>query len=269
MLRFDAGTLGNHEFNYGLDFLQAVLAGADFPLVCANIANGRLAATARRDEPMPSVKPCILVERKLIDGDSQSHDIRVGLIGFVPPQVMSWDRRWLEGNVAARDIVSAASNWVPEMREAGADIVMAWLHSDIDVDTSDGMENAALQLAGVTGIDVLLLGHRHLVFPGPGYDGPAGVDASAGTLQGKPAVMGGFWGSHLGLIDLLLEQDGRGWRVVSYATEARPIFERVERDRLPLVDGDPAVLASVQAEHDATLACVRRPVGNTDAPLHS
>ena len=30
--------------------------------------------------------------------------------------------------------------------------------------------------------------------------------------MGKPAVMGGFWGSHMGLIDLLLERDGNKWK---------------------------------------------------------
>jgi len=36
-----------------------------------------------------------------------------------------------------------------------------------------------------------------------------------GTIGGKPGVMGGFWGSHLGLIDLMLERDGNAWKVVS------------------------------------------------------
>ena len=40
-----------------------------------------------------------------------------------------------------------------------------------------------------------------------------GVDGAAGTLQGKPAVMPGFWGSHLGVIDLDLRLDGGMWRV--------------------------------------------------------
>ena len=40
--------------------------------------------------------------------------------------------------------------------------------------------------------------------------------------------MGGFWGSHMGLIDLLLESDGGKWKVVSATSEARPIYERVD-----------------------------------------
>jgi len=81
--------------------------------------------------------------------------------------------------------------------------------------------------------------------------------------------MGGFWGSHLGLIDLLLEREGNQWRVASFTTEARPIYERVERKRVPLVESQQAVLDSVQTDHEATLAYIRRSVGKTSAPLHS
>lgn len=41
--------------------------------------------------------------------------------------------------------------------------------------------------------------------------------------------MSGFWGSHLGLIDLLLERDGDQWRVIGSTSEARPIFRREEK----------------------------------------
>ena len=58
--------------------------------------------------------------------------IKVGLIGFVPPQIMLWDRGHLEGQFATRDIVEAATAWVPQLREEGADIVIALSHSGID-----------------------------------------------------------------------------------------------------------------------------------------
>lgn len=114
-----------------------------------------------------------------------------------------------------------------------------------------------------------MTGHHHLVFPGPKYADLPGIDAQAGTLFGKPAVMGGFWGSHLGLIDLLVENDGGQWRIVSHTSEARPIYERVERKNNPLVESQQDVLDSVKEDHENTLAYIRRPVGKTSAPLHS
>jgi len=267
-LGYDASTLGNHEFNYGLDFLFKSLDGANFPIVSANVTKGMLASNPRDDELF--LKPYVIVDKMIKDGNGEEHPIRVGMIGFVPPQIMNWDRRHLDGKANTRDIVAAAEAWVPEMKEAGADIIVALSHSGIDPnDRSDGMENASLHLAAVDGIDALLTGHHHLVFPGPKYADMPGIDAEKGTLFGKPAAMGGFWGSHLGIIDLMLERDGNAWKVAGFTTSAPSIYTREGRKRIPLVESKQDVLDSVQKEHDDTLAYVRRAVGKTAAPLHS
>ena len=267
-LGYDASTLGNHEFNYGLDFLMKSLAGADFPVVSANVVK-KVGAKPSDDETL--VKPYVLLDRMLTDGAGETHPIKVGIIGFVPPQIMSWDRRHLEGKVQARDILESARAWVPQMKEAGADIIIALSHSGIGAaKEEDMMENASVPLAAVEGIDAIMTGHSHLVFPSGSYADYPGVDVSEGTIHGKPATMGGFWGSHLGLIDLMLERDGSGWRIASHSAEARAISQRNEdRSVMPLVESDAEVLASVQQEHDETLAYVRRAVGKTDANLHS
>ncbi|MFN6952221.1 MAG: bifunctional 2',3'-cyclic-nucleotide 2'-phosphodiesterase/3'-nucleotidase [Albidovulum sp.] len=267
-LGYDASTLGNHEFNYGLDFLMKSVAGAKFPIVSANVVKA-MAAIPRGDETL--LKPYVILDREVTDGAGQKHPIRLGLIGFVPPQIMNWDRRHLEGKVWTRDIVAAARSWVPQMREEGCDLVVALSHSGIGAaGHAEGMENASTPLARVEGIDALMTGHSHLVFPSASFEGFAEVDVVAGTIAGKPAVMGGFWGSHMGLIDLLLERDGNRWRVVASTSEARPISQRNEdRSVTALVEDVPGVLASVRKEHDETLAYVRRAVGKTSAPLHS
>lgn len=81
--------------------------------------------------------------------------------------------------------------------------------------------------------------------------------------------MGGFWGSHMGLIDLMLERDGSKWKVVSATSEARPIFERLDNKNKPTVPDDKRIIAALERDHQATLAYVRRPVGETSAPLYS
>lgn len=268
VLGYDCGTLGNHEFNYGLDFMFKVLNGANFPVVCANLTKGSLAANARQDELF--LKPYVILDRKVKDGSGQEHSIRVGLIGFVPPQIMTWDAKHLEGKANARDIVKAAEAWVPQMREEGADIVVALSHSGIGQQAyAENLENASVPLAAIEGIDAIVTGHSHLDFPGPKFKEIAGVDNEKGLISGKPGVMGGFWGSHLGLIDLLIERDGGKWRVVSSTSEARPIYRREDKKVIAEVADKPEVLAATQKDHEATLAYVRTPVGKTSAPLYS
>lgn len=267
-LGYDAATLGNHEFNYGLDFLLKSLQGADFPVVSANVVK-EMASDARKDKTL--VKPYVLLDRDIVDGSGQKHPIKIGLIGFVPPQIMTWDRRHLEGNVEVRDIVDTARAYIPEMKEKGADLIIALNHSGIgSAKHTDGMENASVPLAELDGIDALVTGHSHLVFPSPAFDGLAAVDAKNGLVHGKPTVMGGFWGSHLGLIDLMIERSGNEWRVITSQVETRPISMRGnDRKISPLVESDETVLKSVASIHDETLQYVRRAVGKTATPLHS
>jgi len=267
-LGFDASTLGNHEFNYGISFLMKSVSGAAFPVVSANVVK-EMGATPTADTTL--LPPYVILDREIVDGDGTAQPIKIGLIGFVPPQIMNWDRKHLEGNVQARDIVATARSYVPQMKEQGADIIVALCHSGIgEANEIEGMENAAIPLAAVDGIDAILTGHSHLVFPSSRYDDWAGVDTAKGTIGGKPGVMGGFWGSHMGLLDLLLERDGSGWRVLSHTAEARPISRREEdRSITPLAEDYEPVLASVADVHEETLNYVRTAVGKTDAALHS
>jgi len=267
-LGYEASTLGNHEFNYGLEFLTNTLAGANFPVISANVVK-ELGATPTEDKTL--VKPYVILDKVVVDGAGQEHKVKIGLIGFVPPQIMTWDRKNLEGSVTTRDIVMAAKAWVPQMKEAGAEIIIALSHSGIgSAKWEEGMENASVPLAEVEGIDALMTGHSHLVFPGPDYAGWDGVDAENGTIHGKPAVMGGFWGSHLGVIDLMLEFEGGEVRIAGHASEVRPIYVRNEdRSITPTVASVPKVEDAARTEHEATLEYIRRPVGETSAPLYS
>lgn len=269
-LGYDAGTLGNHEFNYGLDFLDRALEGAKFPLVSANLVRGtELGEDATEDDTY--LTPYRIFEKELTDGSGAKHTIKIGVIGFLPPQILTWDSSHLSGKVVVRDIVETAEAYVPKMREEGAELIVALSHSGIvPGEHVPGAENASMQLAAVDGIDVVLTGHSHLVFPGPDYADVEGADIEAGTLNGKPAVMPGFWGSHMGLVDLLLEVDADGkWSIVSHTSEARPISERVDKKVVPTVESVPAVEEVVADAHKETLDYIRRPVGETSAPLYS
>ncbi|MEO0989800.1 MAG: 2',3'-cyclic-nucleotide 2'-phosphodiesterase, partial [Pseudomonadota bacterium] len=123
---YDAASIGNHEFNYGLPFLEASLAGASFPFLMANAAR-QLGANPLADQLLAT--PWVILDRTVTDGTGNAHALRIGLIGFVPPQIMVWDRERLEGKLEVREIVEAARAHVPALRAAGADIVVALAHS--------------------------------------------------------------------------------------------------------------------------------------------
>ena len=263
---YDAGTLGNHEFNYGVEFLAHVNAGAGFPVVCANVAT-ELGATPLQDKLL--TQPFVVLDRTVKDGAGADHALKIGIIGFVPPQIMQWDRAHLEGSHRARDILQAARAWIPELRKQ-ADVVIVLAHSGIDTAAeTEWMENAAWHLAGIDGVDALVLGHQHKLWPAKDFEG-AELDMASGRIRGVAAAMPGFWGSHLGVIDLMLEKSGTGWTVASGEGALRPISQRQEdRSIKALVEDFAPAIAATAAVHAETLDYVRAEVGKTDAALHS
>lgn len=292
-LGVDAATLGNHEFNYGLAFLERALEGATFPVVSANLV---VTPGATPLEDRTFVAPHVLLDRLVVDGAGAIHPIRIGVIGFAPPPLLHWEQHQHSHRLHARDIVEVAQIRVPELRRAGADIVIALAHTGIGApDHAPGMEHAAVPLAGVPGIDALLAGHSHQIFPGPDFAAHPEADLASGRIAGTPAVMAGFHGSHLGLIDLRLRRAGRGWRVVESRSEVRPVASEIAPAppcrphappvcrRAPASDGPAAlalaappiydsatrVEAAVAESHAETLREMRRPIGATPQALHS
>jgi len=270
LLGYDAANIGNHEFNYGLEFLLKSLSGANFPYVLANVFEADGDDDASNDKHY--FQPYVLLEREFVDTDGEAHALVIGVIGFTPPQIMQWDKGHLDGRVTVKGIVETAEMLVPQLREEGADLVVAIPHSGIAQSHPDGLkENATAELSRVPGIDAILFGHAHAVFPSESYAGFPGADLAKGTLNGVPSVMPGFWGSHLGVIDLTLSNnaDGGGWSVVDSRTEVPGIFRLEEREKIPLVESQADIVAAVQADHDATRAWVGQPVGTITAPINS
>jgi 2',3'-cyclic-nucleotide 2'-phosphodiesterase / 3'-nucleotidase len=96
-----------------------------------------------------------------------------------------------------------------------------------------------------------------------------GVDAERGIIKGKPAVMAGFWGSHLGIIDLWLEKD-TDWRVAEARVELRPIARRDAAGRaIAVVESDASVLKAAKSAHEATLRHIRMPIGRLKTRLQT
>lgn len=251
-LGYDAAALGNHDFDFGLSFLHGTADRARFPFLAANlhVLHGR------------GFAPYVILKRQFFTSSGQLTELKIGIAGFLPPQTVEWDRD-LSADLFCEDILTAARRIVPQMQAEGADVIVALAHSGIgQITPQTGMENAAAALAALDGIDAVIAGHTHQVFPGPGFAASPGIDPLRGTLAGKPAVMAGFGGSHLGLIDLDLAFDAsRGWRIASFLSRCEAVD-----GTLPVATG---ISRPVMPVHRATLRHLRRRIGHTTTPLTS
>ncbi|OBV38208.1 bifunctional 2',3'-cyclic-nucleotide 2'-phosphodiesterase/3'-nucleotidase [Janthinobacterium psychrotolerans] len=279
LLKVDGGGIGNHEFNYGLAFLSQVTgnrfdvdsvdaarprcAGPQFPQVLANVYSVK--------SGKPLFAPYHIIDKQITaagaDGKAITSTVKVGIISFAPPTIMSWDKRWLEGRVYTQGVRETAEKFIPEMRARGAELVVAISHGGLDNSPySPTMENGNYYLSQVPGVDAMLIGHSHQLFPNaastvPQFNLP-GVDKVKGLVHGVPTVMASLWGKHLGVIGLRLRHDGKQWVIDKAQTtvEARGI-QNADKS---YVQPDPAIAKLIAAEHAATIAYVQTPVGATD-----
>lgn len=257
---YTVGNFGNHEFNFGLDYLQKAIAGADFPYVNANIIDEKTGKNL--------FTPYIIVDTPVKDRDGKEHVIKIGYIGFVPPQILIWDKANLEGKVRVNDITETAKKFVPQMKAEGADLIVAIPHSGFSQEPYKAMaENSVYYLSEVPGINAIMFGHSHGVFPGKDFADIKGVNIEQGTVNGIPAVMPGQWGDHLGVVDLVLNNDDGAWKVADAKSQARPVYDKVNKK--PLVARDDKLASVIDEQHNATRAFVGKLIGKSPDNMYS
>jgi len=258
-LGFEAGTLGNHEFNYGLDYLKRVIDTAGMPIVNANVVDPKTGAYV--------YDPYKIISKTFVDKTGRKTTIKIGVTGIVPPQILSWDKANLEGKIQVNDSVEAIQKIIPEMRKAGADITLVLSHSGIGDDKYEkGEENEGYQITSLPGVDAVVTGHSHAEFPsgnGTGfYEKYAGVDGVNGKINGTPVTMAGKYGDHLGIIDLNLIYKNGKWTVANSKGSIRKIHTKSK-------DADERIKEIAKTAHEGTIQYVRQQVGTTTAPITS
>ncbi|WP_109210768.1 MULTISPECIES: 5'-nucleotidase C-terminal domain-containing protein [Microbacterium] len=241
---YDAVALGNHEFNYGLDFLDNWISQLDAPALAANAVH---AGTTE-----PAYRPYI-VKKMHVPGYKP---IRVGVLGLTNPGVVIWDKANVSGRLDVLDVVESAAHWVPVMRSEGVDVVVVSVHAGDSGLSSYGsdipVENASAMLAEqVPGIDAILFGHAHNDVP---------QRFVTNVVTGEQVIMSepGRWGQRVSVFDLTLTMERGRWHVAgaeSYTVNTNTVQE------------DPALVQVVQAQHDAVVAYVNTPVATSTEEL--
>jgi 2',3'-cyclic-nucleotide 2'-phosphodiesterase (5'-nucleotidase family) len=228
---YDAAAIGNHEYNYGVPYLELAVRQGRFPFLSAN--------TYRLDGSH-AFRPWTIVERE---------GVKVGIVGATTPGVMSWDAEKVRGRVKLGDIVPAVRTAAAEARAAGADVIVALLHSGLNepsnydtVATGIPSENVAARVAReIPGIDLVVYGHSHK---------EAREIRIGGTLLMQPKE----WATSVGIAHLEVNRKGDGWRVAQSRGEIIQAAGHAE---------DPKVLAATAANHAETIAYTKTPIAST------
>lgn len=212
-MAYDVHVLGNHEFNYGLTYLQEAIASYQSPVLAANILN---------EEGQPYFGKAYTILEK--DG------IKIAVLGLVTQYIPHWEQPATIKGMRFESIIQTAKKYVPELRKQ-ADLVIVSYHGGFEKDLVTGEatelltgENEGYELLQeVPGIDAFFTGHQHREI--------------AAIVNGVPVVQPGYRGSQIGRIQLTIEKK-EGQTVI---TDQQATLHSVAE-----VSADEAILAMIE-----------------------
>ncbi|MEJ6396954.1 5'-nucleotidase C-terminal domain-containing protein [Yoonia sp. 208BN28-4] len=243
MLAYDAVALGNHEFDYGLIPLMRALDDLSCPALLANVTT---------EDGASFFQASAMVARQVTASDGMGYPLRIGVIGLLTPSTLLTPDEDDPAQLQVHAMTTAAKTAATALRADGADIVVALCHAGIARDTH--FETAS-DVAALPDIDVVLGGHVHKRFPDAD-------DAPTVTVAGKPALMAGAFGQHLGQLDLHLARTDDSWQIKSHAATLIPAQASSQA-------ADKNIVKLAAPAHARTLDHIRQPIAAAAVPIHS
>jgi 2',3'-cyclic-nucleotide 2'-phosphodiesterase/3'-nucleotidase/5'-nucleotidase len=205
-LQYDVVTPGNHDFDFGVDFLRRAAAQATYRYVSGNVYDSAGA---------PLFSQTVTVQRG---------PVKVGVTGFTTPGVMLWDRSQLAGKASVRRIGASAPAALAQL--AAADLKIVLTHSGFGESTYDttgvGAENDAAALASLNPKpDIVIVGHTHR-------------EVRDTVVNGVHFVQPKNWAQSLAVVHVWLQRDaaaGGRYRVTRVQSDLIPLANVAEHQR--------------------------------------
>jgi 2',3'-cyclic-nucleotide 2'-phosphodiesterase / 3'-nucleotidase len=151
-MKYDAGTIGNHDIETGHDVYDKFNKELNFPWLAANAINTKT--------NQPYFKPYTTVERG---------GVKIAILGLITPAIPQWLPEKIWQGMQFDDMIETAQKWVKKIRETEQpDLMVGLFHSGVDYTYNDENENtyknenaSRLVAEKVDGFDLIFVGHDH------------------------------------------------------------------------------------------------------------
>ena len=206
---YDAITLGNHDFDYGYEYILKQLNGSGLRdiTVVSNVMDSKTGEHPFLEN--------MLITRTLTTSTGKKVDVKIGIIGQTIPTLTAKTHSYV-GILKTEDFVDNARAQAKKLKDMGADVIVALSHTGIGPENPEPLfKNQAYALTKIPEIDVVVCGHEHQLFPTSDMNSPyyklPHVDKKTFLMNGKNVIMAGNRGGALGVVDLTLTiySDGR------------------------------------------------------------
>lgn len=144
---FDSMTVGNHEFDWGIEKVLETLKSAKFPLIAANIYQD--------GKPVSWAKPTQMIEK---------NGLKIGIVGLATVETAEAAHKNYVGMLEFKEAAPIAQKYVDELKTQGADIVFINSHLPADKSADGYVFGELVDTAyKVNGAAAFIGGHSHKI----------------------------------------------------------------------------------------------------------
>ncbi len=190
----ELSAVGNHEFDWGVDRITKWEEDGGFTFVCTNVYD------IRTNEPVDWAEPFVIIEKE---------GVKVGFIGLATPRTAYTTLKANVENYEFRDPVEVITEWVPTVKDAGADIIIALTHLGSFQDKEGNITGEAADLCEVDGVNGVVSAHTH--------------QRVSGLVNGKPVVQAYKNGRSIGKMTFVFDENNK---LVSAEPSLDNLYER-------------------------------------------
>lgn len=230
---YDVGVLGNHEFNYGLDYLKKAIKSTDYPVLSANILDQQ--------------------KNSIANGAYRIFDkqgVHIAVLGLTTAYIPFWEDPVHIKGLQFKKVLKTARHYVEELRKK-VDVIIVVYHGGFERDLKSGQETESLRgenvgyelLKTVKGIDALVSAHQHRLI--------------ATKLFGIPVVQAGHRGAAVGKITLKIDPQQKHM-VVGASSEL------ISTGKSPLHKKIKAIMTDVESD---TQSWLDQPLGKVQGDM--
>ena len=226
----ELSAVGNHEFDWGVDRISKWAEDGGFLFVCTNIYD------IRTNEPVDWAEPFVIIEKE---------GVKVGFIGLATPETAYKALKANVENYEFRDPVEVITEWVPKVKDAGADLIIALTHLGSFQDQEGNITGEASDLCAVDGVDAVISGHTH--------------QRVSGLVNNKPLVQAYYSGRSFAKITFIFDENNK-------LVSAEPFLDNLY-ERADTLKDDANMLAVYKKYDDELNPVLGKVLGKTTVDL--
>lgn len=226
---YDAFTLGNHEFDYGYDFIKKQIVQAGLYEQCL-VANVKEYSTG--NYPW---KRTMMITKNVTTTKGNVANVNIGIIGVTKEELSTYYE--YDGLLEGESMLKTVREQAAALKSYGANVVIVLAHCGMGSKNSgDSAEDAGYAMSKLDNVDCVMLGHQHKNYPSDDVGSQAfyelpNTSESTGLTNGKPVVMVADHAAGIGIADLTLKFSNGAVSIVHAGAEVRKCSELVRDDQ--------------------------------------